>query len=140
MPLAKIYHTDVVCPHVIIFKVGYCVIMSCAISWCSSAVYTRTAGADLGIWVGGVDIICNTYNLSATPFLQISLSAGQSWGGIKPPNPPGSASVLCIGCDYCDHGDYMVVARSFKLLGCRLRGVTECITPVALPCLGSLFA
>ena len=36
------------------------------------------AGADLGILVGGggVDIICDTYNLSATPFLQISLSAG----------------------------------------------------------------
>ena len=36
------------------------------------------SGADLGIFVGGggVDIICNTYNLPATPFLQISLSAG----------------------------------------------------------------
>ena len=35
-------------------------------------------GADLGILVGGggSDIIHNTYNLSATPFLQISLSAG----------------------------------------------------------------
>ena len=32
-------------------------------------------------WRGGGDIICNTYNLSATPFLQISLSAGQSLGG-----------------------------------------------------------
>ena len=46
-------------------------------------------GADLGILIGGVDIICNTYNLSATPFLQISLSAGQSlWGGVKPLTPP----------------------------------------------------
>ena len=35
-----------------------------------------STGADLGILVGGVDIICNTYTLSATPFLQISLSAG----------------------------------------------------------------
>ena len=38
-------------------------------------------GADLEILVGGVDIICNTYNLPATPFLQISLSAGWSLGG-----------------------------------------------------------
>ena len=56
-------------------------------------------GADLGILVeGGCDIICNTYNLSATPFLQISLSAGQSLGGggqLTPP-PPGSASAVFL--------------------------------------------
>ena len=47
--------------------------------------------ADLGILVGGgVDIICNTYNLSATPFLQVSLSVGCPWGGggLTPLTPP----------------------------------------------------
>ena len=53
----------------------------------TSAIHLSPPGADLGILVGGVDSICNTYNLSATPFLQISLSAGQSWGGVKPLNP-----------------------------------------------------
>ena len=48
----------------------------------SSLFRGHCSGADLGSLVGGgIDIICNTYNLSATPFLQISLSAGQSWGG-----------------------------------------------------------
>ena len=46
--------------------------------------------------VGGrVDIICNTYNLSATPFLQISLSAGQSFGGGGVTPPPQDPPLLC---------------------------------------------
>ena len=48
-----------------------------------------SSGADLGILVGGGYIICNTYNLPATPFLQISLSTGQSLGGgLNPRHPP----------------------------------------------------
>ena len=59
---------------------------------CKHAKGSRGGSRNCG-WEGGVDIICNTYNLSTTPFLQISLSAGQSLGGGGYP-PPGSASGL----------------------------------------------
>ena len=59
--------------------------------------HSRGGSRNFG-WGGGIDIICSTYNLSATPFLQISLSAGQSLGGLTPSTPPppprGSASAL----------------------------------------------
>ena len=52
---------------------------------------SRGGSGNFGWW--RFDIICNTCNLSATPFLQISLPAGQSLGGGgKPLTPPGSAS------------------------------------------------